>query len=102
MIEREVVRDESWERARLACWFWRLAKTNFQKLIALLDVNGGIAYCSHKSVSAFFPMKDLTRIQRHRQIEIRCGNFSEFHLSPKSNTDETRIFYLCESVSIRG
>jgi hypothetical protein len=25
------------------------------------------------------PMKDLAGIERHRQIEIRCGNLDQFH-----------------------
>ena len=79
MIEREVMRDESAERVRLACWFWRLAKTNFQKPVPLLDVKGAIVNCSYKSLSGLLPMKDLAGVKRLLQIKIRRGNSDKMH-----------------------
>src|SRR5439155_24690999 len=79
MIEREVMRDESGERVRLACWFWRLAKTNFQKPVPLLDVKGAIVNCSYKSLSGLLPMKDLAGVKRLLQIKIRRGNSDKMH-----------------------
>src|SRR5438093_6715053 len=79
MIQREIMRNNSGERTRLACWFSRLAKTDFQNIVVLLHTRRDIPNRSHKSVAGLFPMKDLAGIKRHRQIEIWCGNFNELH-----------------------
>ena len=103
MIEREVISDNSGERTRLACGFWRLAKTNFYDLATLLDVNRQIANRPHKSIAGFFPMKDLSRVERHRQIKIRRRNLHQLHkqtFNVQRSTFNTQ--YLCESVFICG
>jgi len=69
MIEREVTRNDLGSRARLACWFRRLAKTNFQNVPALLHVNRAIANHPVKTVADFFPVKYLAGIQGHSQVE---------------------------------
>src|SRR6478736_3441603 len=50
MIQGTVTRDNSGERTRLACRFWRPAKTNFQSTTALFDIHRQIANRSDKSV----------------------------------------------------
>src|SRR5216117_2542406 len=58
MIERKIMRDDSGEHTRLACWFWRPAKTNFQNIVVLLCVNRVLPDGSRKSVTSLFPMKN--------------------------------------------
>jgi len=55
MIEREITRDDLGQRARLA-------KTNFQNILALFHVNRVIANHSAKTVADFFPVKYLAGI----------------------------------------
>jgi hypothetical protein len=74
MIERKIMRDNSGEHTRLACWFWRPAKTNFQKIVLLLRINRVIPNRSDKAVARLFPMKNLPGIKRHCEIEIRRAN----------------------------
>ena len=91
MIKREVMRD------RLRNWRDELLRgqsldpplsrrrrssalnVRIQDVPPLLYVNGSIADYSHESMPDLLPMKDLAGIERHRQIEIRCGNLDQFH-----------------------
>ena len=45
----------------------------------LLDTHRQIPNRSHKSAAGLFPMKHLTGIERHRQIELWRANFHELH-----------------------
>ena len=60
MIEREVTCNNSGERTRLAWWFWRPAKTNFQKFATLLEIKRTITNRSNRSIADLLPMKHLT------------------------------------------
>jgi hypothetical protein len=75
MIQREVTLDYSGEHTRLACWFWRPAKTNFQKFAALLEIKRTIPNRPDKSVADLLPMKHLPGIKCLLQVEITCANF---------------------------
>src|SRR6185436_18966928 len=84
MIESEIMCDDSGERRRLAI-------ADFQRLATLFHVNRDVPDRPRKSVVDFVPMKDLPRVERHREIEVRRVNFRQFHFSPQINTDETGI-----------
>jgi len=58
---------------RLACWFWRPAKSNFQNIVFFLYVRCNVGDGSCKSAARLFPMKNLAGIKCHPQIKIgRC------------------------------
>src|SRR5262249_15453067 len=114
MIQREVPRDQilNWrgELLRVQSLPTSFARPlassalhqHSQRACALLKVTRQIPNRPCKSVSGPLPMKHLTGIKRHCQIEIGCTNFSELHLSPQTNTDETWIFICvtpCQSVA---
>ena len=84
MIESEIMCDDSGERTRLAI-------ADSQRLATLFHVNRDVPDRPRKSVVDFVPMKDLPRVERHREIEVRRVNFRQFHFSPQINTDETGI-----------
>src|SRR4051794_35563957 len=78
MIQRKIMRNNSGEHTRSACWFWRPAKTNFEDIV-LLRVNRILSDGSHKSGASPLPMKHLAGIERLLEIEIRCVNFNGAH-----------------------
>ena len=104
MIQREVVRDRSTRILRIFFQESAASRCHFgaQNLALLLHVCRQFANRPDKSAVSLLPVKHLARVQRHCEIEIRCGDFREVHFSPQISTDETPIFYLCESVPIRG
>jgi hypothetical protein len=79
MIKREIMRDNSGERAPLACWLRRRAATNFQQIAPLLHKYWQVADCSDKSFASLFPMKYLAGIEGHGEIEIGRRNRNELH-----------------------
>ena len=83
MIEREVARDNSGERACLACWFWRSAKTNFQNAAVLFEKNRQIPNRPDKPIAGSFPVKHLAGIKALLEIEIRCKNLN--HIREDNN-----------------
>ena len=68
MIEREIIADQI--RAPFCCP---------QRIAALFGVYRPISNHAAKSLANPFPVKHLAGIERHRQIEIGSGNFSELH-----------------------
>src|ERR1043166_1923158 len=67
MIEREIMPQQ-----------FLIAIRHYQ-IATLLNVTRPIADCADKSVARFFPMKDLTRSQRHRQVELWRHDFAQSH-----------------------
>ena len=68
MIEREIIADQV--RAPVRCP---------QRIAALLRIYWPISNRAAKSVLDLFPVKHLAGIERHREIKIRRGNFSQLH-----------------------
>ena len=68
MIESEIIADQV-----------RASFCYPQRIAALFRINRPISNRAVKSVVDLFPMKHLAGIERHRQIEIGRGNFSELH-----------------------
>src|SRR5439155_15172696 len=101
MIETKIMCDDSGEPARLACWFWRPAKTNFQNIVVLLCVNHVLPDGSHKPVADLLPMKDLPGIKCHHEVEIRRGKLCEIHEQTfNAQRSTSNAQYLCKPVSM--
>src|SRR5437016_1276843 len=80
MVEREVVRDDALKTRRLKAVEFERAARHFQNVFLLLQINRQVADRPNKSSTSLLPMKDLTGIERHREIEIRSWNFCELHV----------------------
>src|SRR5947207_8494561 len=89
MIESEIMRDRLHHgrgellRAGTVSMSCRLHSSalhpHAQRIAVLLNIDSAVTNRAHKSVAGVFPMKDLTGIKRHRQIEFGCRNFCELH-----------------------
>jgi hypothetical protein len=97
----------------------RLAATNFQNVSLLLNKDRPISDGTDKPALHLFPMKDLTGIERFRQIKIRRGDFGKPHcdfslairhvtsissmsMSMSKKTErmaKQSVFHLCSSVA---
>src|SRR5437868_2747878 len=71
MIEREII-----------CYRLRQHPGEAQRLAILFDVNCRLTDGSDKSTALFLPVKNLTGIERHCEIKIRCSDLTYFHCRP--------------------
>jgi hypothetical protein len=61
-------------------------------VVPLFHINALLADRSRKTIATDFPMEDLARIKRPREIEIdRCRLLKVHRIEPQINTDETRM-----------
>ena len=81
MIEREIMRNRGMYILRISPRTLAGSRCHFraQDTPSLFYVSGAILYRPAKTGASSFPMKDLARIQCHREIEMRRGNLSLFH-----------------------
>jgi hypothetical protein len=68
MIEREIIANQV-----------RAVSGYPQRIAALFGIYRPISNHAAKSVVDLFPMKHLAGIERHCEIEVGRGNFSQFH-----------------------
>ena len=61
VIEREIIHQ-----------YFRRHAGKVQRFPNLLDVNRRLTNSADKSAALFLPMKNLTGIERHREVKIRC------------------------------
>ena len=61
MIEREII-----------CYDLRRHAGEMQSFAILLDVNRHVTNGADEPSALFLPVKNLTGIERHREIKIRC------------------------------
>ena len=80
MIEREITRDNSGStRGPRVSDGWPQMRTFLEMSPYCSTYSRLFPDRSQESIVDPFPMKDLTGIERHRQIEIRRGNLNGFH-----------------------
>jgi hypothetical protein len=68
MVKREIMTDQ---------FLW--AATYAQDFSPLLNIDRTLANRSDESTINLFPVKDLAGVEGHREIEVRRGDFRQFH-----------------------